>query len=486
MMQNPPGRPPAHFLVLVPGYMGSKLRDPHTGKLVWVDFQSIPLNPFQWQGWLDNLFEKMAYPNPLEPAGIMDEVLFLPPWAKQEHYGRLLAALRKMGYRDYPDLTENERNLYTFSYDWRQDNRLSARQLSEAVQRWSGMHPSAQAWLIAHSNGGIVSRWYIEKEGGDQKVGRLFLMGSPWDGAPKAMQILYTGLDSLFRRGFNLFNIQQRTRAVLRTFPSAYQLLPARNPFLRDLNNEVIDVYEGGGWLNSSQHQQYLTDARLFNEMLGNDLSVETLSFFGRKRPTLTMGALDLAAGGAWGDIRWMSFSAGDGTVPERSAVYSKAAANLPFAVGHGDIYANPAVLEFLEWELFAKYQGLTRSTALTERLRITFEPEKDTFSPGEPVSIWAAVNELDGITPVYDAVIRARMVYRQPLPGMAASQVPEPLQPVELHLVDDRPGRYEGTLEAPQMDGYYELQAEVKVENETVSLSELAAVETPPTGIGV
>jgi hypothetical protein len=74
--------PPPHFIVIVPGYMGSKLRNKTTGKIVWVDFQSIPLSPLGWDDWLDDLFEQMVYPNDnLEPAGIMDEVLFVPPWA---------------------------------------------------------------------------------------------------------------------------------------------------------------------------------------------------------------------------------------------------------------------------------------------------------------------------------------------------------------------------------------------------------------------
>ena len=81
---------PKHFIVIVPGYMGSKLRDKKTKELVWVDFGSIPPNPLKWKGWIDRMFEKMVYPSDLEPAGIVEEILFLPPWIKAEHYGRLI------------------------------------------------------------------------------------------------------------------------------------------------------------------------------------------------------------------------------------------------------------------------------------------------------------------------------------------------------------------------------------------------------------
>src|SRR5215218_4559305 len=132
-----------HFVVVVPGIMGSKLRDRTTNELVWVDFDSIPLNPFQWNEWLDSSLDRLIYPNDnLEPAGIMDQVIFVPPWAKQEHYSRLIDALGGMGYRADPQrYPDNELEVYTFAYDWRQDNRVSARQLGEAIERWRVNHP---------------------------------------------------------------------------------------------------------------------------------------------------------------------------------------------------------------------------------------------------------------------------------------------------------------------------------------------------------
>ena len=93
------GAPPDHFIVFVPGFLGSKLRDRNTKEMVWLDFSSIPRNPFLWNDWLDNLFKRMAYPNPdLEPAGVVEEEPLLPPLFKQEQYGRLLRLFEKWGY----------------------------------------------------------------------------------------------------------------------------------------------------------------------------------------------------------------------------------------------------------------------------------------------------------------------------------------------------------------------------------------------------
>ena len=84
-MPNRINKPPAHFIVLVPGYMGSTLRDRTTGKIVWVEPLALVKNPFDVEQAVDDLFDAMAYPNDdLEPAGIVNRVIFVPPLFKQE------------------------------------------------------------------------------------------------------------------------------------------------------------------------------------------------------------------------------------------------------------------------------------------------------------------------------------------------------------------------------------------------------------------
>jgi pimeloyl-ACP methyl ester carboxylesterase len=475
-MSDQSSQVPPHFVVIVPGYLGSKLRDKRTGEIVWIDFSSIPRNPLRWDDWVDNLFEKMAYLNDdLEPAGIMDELIFVPPWAKQEHYGRLIEALEEMGYVE-------DQNLYSFPYDWRQDNRLSAQQLGEAIDKWRADHPGAKAWIIAHSNGGIVARWYIEQEGGKDHVDRLFLMGSPWDGTPKAMCIMFTGFETLFRKRFDLFNITQRSRELFRTFPSIYQLLPSHDPFLRDLNNEAVNPFTNLGWINTDEEKALLKDGQQLNQDLGTSLSVDTICFFGRKTPTTIYGIVRSAAGGRWDDIEWAATEAGDGTIPERSAVHPKAKQKLPFAVGHGDIHVTPAVLEMLEWELVDKYQQPERAVLITERLVIVFEPEKDTYSPGETIKAWATIHDADR-KPISGARVETRLLWRQALPGETQVTSPQALPKTRLWEEDGAPGRYKSDDEdfvAPEIEGYYSLQTTVQALGEpAVMLEELILVET-------
>jgi len=473
---------PAHFIVIVPGYMGSKLRSHTTGKTVWVDFSSIPKNPGRWGDWLDGLLQTLAYPSAdLEPAGIMDEVIFVPPWAKQEQYGRLFQALERMGYRADPTrYAESELNVYGFSYDWRQDNAISARQLGAAIGRWRDYHPGAQAWIIAHSNGGLVARWYIEKEGGQEHVGRLFLMGSPWDGTPKSMHMLFSGIDMLFRRRFNVFNIPQRSRDLVRSFPSLYQLVPCCSPFLHDTFRQPVDPFANLAWLANDSQRQLLLAGRRFNEDLGTNLSVETLCFFGRKKATTTSGIVRFGAEGRWESIEWQASEAGDGTVPEHSAVHPDADQKLPFAVSHGDIYVNAAVLEFLEWQLRAQYE-VSKAALATPALQVLFDADRDSYSPAETIAASVQVlgpEDQEGHRrPIKTAEITAKLVWEGPLPG--ADETRTRPRSARTRLVETDAGQYRGRLRAPRAEGYYRLTAEVKtLEQVPVTLSELITVE--------
>ncbi len=474
---------PPHFIVFVPGYLGSKLRDKASGKTWWVDFSSIPLNPLEWDAWLSRWIETLKYPNEqLEPSEILDHVLYVPPWIKMEGYAPLLDGLEAMGYRANPKQhAEKDLDVYTFPYDWRQDNRISGRQLGAAIERWSAFHPGAKAVIIAHSNGGVVARWYIEKEGGKDRVSRLFLMGAPRDGTPLSMYIVIDGFDALLRRGFNLFDIPHRSRDMFRTFPSIYQIIPVRDQFLHGTSNEPIDfVNDSAHWLDDERQRQLVLDARRFNDELGTQLSVETLCFFGRKRYTYTGGVVHVEPGGHWNPIDWTVEAAGDGTIPERSAVYPEAKKQLAYPVDHGHIYYDPAVLSQIEWELLGQYQNQPeRAFVATQRLTISFEPDRDFYAPGELINMRATLHRKRDDSPVSDATINAQLIWRQALPG-SIQTAPSANPPMTRLSASRRAGDYAGSLAAPQAEGYYRLQALVKVPAEPtpIQLEELIAVE--------
>ncbi|MCC7165923.1 MAG: hypothetical protein IT331_25720 [Anaerolineae bacterium] len=477
-------KPPPHILVFAPGFLGSRLRDKQTGKIVWLDFSTVPLNPLEWEGWLDDLFQTMLYPNSnLEPAGLIEDVMFLPPWIKQEQYGRLLKTFSDWGYAvDPKDPNANELNAYTFPYDWRQDQRISARQLGERIKELRALHPNKQVWLMGHSGGGIISRWLIEKEGGDKLVDRLFLLASPWDGSPKAVYMLFQGMDTLFRLKFNAFNIPERTRTALQSFPAIYQLIPQARSFLRSATGETVDPFEGSAWLDDPHHIELLQDGRKFNQALGNHLSVkDAVAFLGRKLETTTGGIVAFDHGTRWQHIEWTDQELGDGTLPEYSAFFADARVNAPVVADHGEIYISPALMDLLRVELIDKFVDLQAENIADKKpqTNATLTFNRQAYVPGEQGELEIQLRAVKDGDPVKRAVCEARVKWLQALPGAVESGAPDNLPEIVFETNRDTPGLFKADFTAPAKEGYYKLETKVKVPNQAeLLLQDMFVVE--------
>ena len=114
---------------------------------------------------------------------------------------------------------------FEFPYDWRLDNRIAARRLAAAAASWLDRqrqrHPDARLVLIGHSMGGLVARYFIEVLGGWRDTKMLITLGTPHRGSVKALDFLANGL----RKRLGPFTLLDLS-ALIRSFPSAHQLLP--------------------------------------------------------------------------------------------------------------------------------------------------------------------------------------------------------------------------------------------------------------------
>lgn len=73
--------------------------------------------------------------------------------------------------------------IYKFGYNSLfNSNKTSASQLKSFVNNLRPNHNNRKAKLIAHSNGGLVSRWYRVFEGGSSATNRLVTLGTPHKG----------------------------------------------------------------------------------------------------------------------------------------------------------------------------------------------------------------------------------------------------------------------------------------------------------------
>jgi triacylglycerol esterase/lipase EstA (alpha/beta hydrolase family) len=72
--------------------------------------------------------------------------------------------------------------LYGTSYFSPQPVRYSARHLGAFIERVIAREDAARVDIVAHSLGGLVARYYIERLGGARRVARLVTIGSPHRG----------------------------------------------------------------------------------------------------------------------------------------------------------------------------------------------------------------------------------------------------------------------------------------------------------------
>jgi pimeloyl-ACP methyl ester carboxylesterase len=489
-----------HFLVFVPGYAGSKLRRKDTKDEVWMKLPSAIGGIFDQNDW----FDLMRYPddpneNKLEAFEIVDKVVYLPLIWEQREYSRLFEFLRdKLGYAfDFKDQESNEAKLdvYAFPYDWRQDNRLSAAQLKTSIERWQTFHPNKEVWIIAHSNGGVVARWYIEHLGGKDVAKRLFLFGSPCDGTPKVMSIATTGYgvpykagslqqiikDGLSRAAYKWLGVPEKTRELFRSFPSLYQLLPLNQRCVLLPNNDPLDHFNGEAWLTDhSKQRDYLANALNFVQSLGDKNSIETICFYGESQSTIAQGVVKMLPNKKWdiGNFEWReNADAGDGTILRDSAKHPTATLAIASTANHGNIYIDDTALANLRAQLISEDGRVSRAGIVTSDLRIQFDPEHKLSSPGQMNRCFVTVKDKDGnIIDPKKVSVTVEMIWHQELPGDdAPNKKPAPHE-WKLSAVAER---FEGGVIAPPVEGYYRLVARVQAQGlAPVKLEELVAVE--------
>ena len=326
-------RPARRPVVFVPGFGGSEL---------WLGSDKIWPAP------------KMILSNPeifrlpgdarIEARNIVSDVVIIPGIMKQEQYSRLGDYLESgLGYTRGKDLFE-------FAYDWRQDIRLNSQRLAQAIESWNIRSPVT---IIAHSLGTLVSRYYVEKYGGKDKVERLVLMGGPQYGTPKSLAIIMVG-PGLLPFGFG----DERMRQVLNTMPSSYQILPIY-PCVFDQYGRQIDLLEDEGWLPENQ-RHFLGMTCSFRKELGFHASVPTVSIFGYGLKTVLRMKVNRRSDGSWEKMEPLDELGGDLTIPAGSAVLQNSEIH-PVRQEHGSLYVDNDVKMRLKVEL-------TRSTTWQRR----------------------------------------------------------------------------------------------------------------------
>lgn len=314
------------LVVLLPGITGSELRN--ESGTVWGWSGKALLKNLLSAG--ESLRRDLFVANDPLNADVLDDGIratrvlpdlhLIPGLWKIDGYGTI-QELFSQGVEGYSFSREN---FLPFPYDWRRDNRVSARLLrAKALAhlwawRKSSGNQHAKLVLIAHSMGGLVSRYFLEVLEGWRETRALITFGTPYSGSVNAVDTLVNGSKSF---GLDL------TEAC-RSMASLHQLLPVYN-CLEDGSGKLapltLDALKNVDAARATRARKFHEEIRAAQEK--NNLDDEyrrsrygIYPIVGQSQPTrnsvrLANGSIQLLE--TLGD----DDPNGDGTVPRLSAV---------------------------------------------------------------------------------------------------------------------------------------------------------------------
>lgn len=282
----------------------------------------------------------------LEPEGELDPVIIAPgimgSWEKYGEwvidpifhtYDSLIEAMIESGY-------ELNETLFLFPYDWRANNVITAGLLKQKINEIKQRTSSSKVDIVAHSMGGLVSRYYAQSNEYNNDVDQLIFLGAPHHGSPESY-LAYEGayftgnvfISKIKKFYFQIeaikhgyFSLPQYIREQV---ASVEQLLPIYN-YLQDKVN------------NSWQYRLYPAQypRNTFLENLNVDPAIEILkqrvditNIYSSAGATSTLSAIKVVPDSNIYDNKWMDGypenldnnlnclvgGDGDGTVPIES-----------------------------------------------------------------------------------------------------------------------------------------------------------------------
>ena len=270
-------------VIVIPGILGSKLRDRESGRLVWGAFEGAYANPKTADGArLVALPMKpgeslSALRDGVEPEGVLDTIrvrLFGLP-LEQSAYVYILRSLGVGGYRDQSlgrggtvRYADDHFTCFQFPYDWRRDNAENARHLQEFIaeqrayvareleRRYGIVGREVKFDIVAHSMGGLLLRYYLmygaaelPEDGslplvtwaGARDVDNAVIVATPNAGSAEAVRNLVEGATFSWV-------LPRYHSAILGTMPALYELLPrTRHATVVD-GERAIDLFDAAEW----------------------------------------------------------------------------------------------------------------------------------------------------------------------------------------------------------------------------------------------
>jgi hypothetical protein len=271
----------------------------------------------------------------IKAVRLIEDVSIIPGLVKVDGYTRTTRMIMENFSQVtqgniYLDPDDRPANLYHFPYDWRRDNRAAAKTLKRLLDKrlkcWRAHtdNPNAKVILLAHSMGGLVSRYYLEVLGGWPDCKALFTFGTPYRGSLNAVDFLANGYKKAF---LDLTEVMRSLTAVYQLMPK-YKALQIGSDFYRIAESPVnLPNIDRARALNALKFHNEIDDAAdiHWKDMVYRNSCV-TCPIVGIVQPTkqsaeLVNGVITTS------DIlpTWLAnrpnLGDGDGTVPQVSAI---------------------------------------------------------------------------------------------------------------------------------------------------------------------
>lgn len=364
-------------IVVLPGYYGSLLLDSISQRKVWLTLESI----IHSGEVLDAIRLDTGDPNRIVSGGILEEIEILGRWSPNVYKG-LLIFLRTLG-----------REVVPFGVDWRRTLDHSAENLRLVIQRARAMAQSQRVDVVAHSHGGLVARAYMSRFPNDHLIENFITLGTPHTGMLETFKAMVDGISFL---GFSPSHVAK----VARTFPSAYELLPAdsRDGLYR-WDGVDSDPFLQRGWVVGGVSGTELDRAGAVVRALPRTIPVKSTLIYGTHRPTLS-----LAIGETGKKVKVQELANGDGTVPTVSASGTRldsAVSISRFAIPYG---VHSHLFDY------APAQRLIRNALLDRPMpHVALGFESTTYVPGKPFGVAVDVRDANGNS-IDDADVRIRL----------------------------------------------------------------------------
>jgi pimeloyl-ACP methyl ester carboxylesterase len=345
-------------IVLIPGFMGSRLLRPTDHRLFWVEPLWLPFNVAQF-------VSTMTLPGPSGASLMSDGVL----------HDVDVGDLVRIGiYRQFhmfaisPDgLMLDPADYHEFAYDWRK----SIAEAAAALDALLASLPNPPITLVVHSSGGLVTAALFALGGtGSQRVGKVVALGCPFAGLLKTIDMIEQGSGML-----TLLFKGDPIRQLLGGWPQAYELMPSRTDpalFLDSAGHATTPFLSAADMPTGHYQQPLLSAANTVLSRFNLKFPVPLRLIEGFGLPTTISAKLENGQIAIQRDIQ------GDGTCPARSLLTATGTVidgepgtrvfSLPFAE-HVELVRDDAVLAYLRNDLC----GAAPAIQITARVKIQF-----------------------------------------------------------------------------------------------------------------